>query len=690
MIQTADDLVHETGISNRENSWEIMLNVAKKWKRRVHIFQLLYCSDLDESRWIKFDLETKFKIAKKRAVEKQVINEYCLDGMKIKQNILLCGPYSAPENKEMNICYVKNMRAILEIQGCGNDDLNRLIGVKNDNQHQKFVSSLLKSNKKPTSLIFDLSKKRLDQIENKSIHNNALLRFRTLFYTDKMSLDALKNLLNLQHRKDFSSNPKGCLTFDWNCEKCLMSVIQNTLDIYSHSLKICSCIINRKVDEIHALKQNQESLPEMDDVYDVNEVYESNDILKPSKKDSNFKQVRSSFMIQSALEYYLPSAVLELCFNSDCQHIHNVTPSTEKTHILCKEHENSLNSHIIKCFENTIRFFDKSHYDEDLELMLFEILLGNKNRNVSDICKVKTKTVRFLQQIIELGSKQPKKNKTNKKEDDRSEMKNQPTTPQSSINADPHLKTPNSQDHSRDSQSLEGNSVSNTIVDLVNDDDYLDDSNKFTDPLTSTAPSPTKDSVTQKTSVYAIDDFLKLSKTIFGNDDNFTTKLKEMIHGLSIDSQTDLLILNNKNEESSPTSKRQRDEFIINTDSADAKVTSKKTKVESIDSDANESSPVLESPSSYEKTAPDNDLIKSDNTDLEANQTSHDVQAYKSKVLGKDSGVKNKVSKNKFTRIGRQGKEGFSFKSNSNSTTQTSPESTTTVKGIKSNTASQG
>jgi hypothetical protein len=670
MIQTADNLVHETGISNRENSWEIMLSVAKKWKRRVHIFQLLYCSDLDESRWIKFDRETKFKIAKKRAVEKQVINEYCLDGMKIKQNILLCGPYSAPENKERNICYVKNMRAILEIQGCESDSSNGLTVVKNDNLHQKFVSSLLKSNKKPTSLIFDLSKKRLDQLENKSIHNNALLRFRTLFYTDKLSLDTLRNLLNLQQRKDFSSNPKGCLTFDWNCEKCLMSVIQSTLDIYSHSLKICSRIINRKVDDIHALKQNLDSLTEMDDIYDndVDDdnkkvIYDDIDTCKPSKTDSNFKKVRSSFMIQSALEYYLPSAVLELCFNSDCQNILNVSPSTEKTYILCEEHENPLNSHIIKCFENTIRFFDGSHYDEDLELILFEILLGNKNRNVSEVCKVKTKTVRFLQQIIEVGSKQPKKNKTNKKEDEQCDTKNQPTTPQSNSNSGTHIKTPNSQD-SLDSKGSEGNSDSDIIEVLSEKDDFQDDSSKFT------SATQTKDSVQRKTSVYSLDDILRLSKEVFDNDDNFTTKLKEMFHGLSVDSQTDLLILiRNINEESSLTSKRQRAELIDNTDSSNRHVNKKRHKVESIDSDI-QSSPVMES-IPRETTVSGKDSGGKSGKGKHGRNTPPSTTTFKSKdssttsVKSKDSSttsVKSKHSNWSYMKLTNPGKQGFSVK----------------------------
>ena len=581
-ICTIKNLIDSSGHLIREISWEIMLNVAKKWNQRISVFECLYCYDLDESRWFKFDEKTKRQTAINRAINKHVVHPFCLDDLKIRSKILGCGPYSIKdEDKSKNDSYISTMEKILQLQGLNVEDFD-LKSIKNESQHSKLIKNVLKSEKKTNTLIFDLSKKRLDQLESKSIENNSLVRFRTLFYPDKMSLDILKDLLFDKQKKNYSTNSRGCLRFDWDCERCLMSLLQSTLDIYFSSLKIFCNIIENKVRE-NVLTNNMAVVrTSMRNVFenDIDEADDDDDDddNKPNasqnkNQETTNKQKRATFVLLSALEYFLPSAILDFCF---CSKFNTVVPETnKKSNDHCEVHKNESNSYIVRCFENTVRFYEDKKNDPEIDTKLFErVFLTNKS--IDEMTTVKMNLVELLQQIVKVGQQYEKPKKKNKKSDDENDQENNSTATEEKGAGTNMESTTNTMD---DGGSREGT-------------DYGEESESDSEPKSSPlSPQelfpPSKEekdrksgnhssrSEIQKSPNIAIDmhEILKFSSGYYPDDDSFVDKLKEVFHILSVHSSANLYIniRGKTSDDHSDISVKDEDDDIISIQNVDDK-----------------------------------------------------------------------------------------------------------------------
>jgi hypothetical protein len=583
-ICTVKNLIDSSGHLIREISWEIMLNVAKKWNHRISVFECLYCYDLDESRWFKFDEKTKRQTAINRAINKHVVHPFCLDDLKIRSKILGCGPYSIKdEDKSKNDSYISTIEKILQLQGLNVEDFD-LKSIKNESQHSKLIKNVLKSEKKTNTLIFDLSKKRLDQLESKSIENNSLLRFRTLFYPDKMSLDILKDLLFDKQKKNYSTNSRGCLRFDWDCERCLMSLLQSTLDIYFSSLKIFCNIIENKVRE-NVLTNNMAVVrTSMRNVFenDIDEADDDDDDddNKPNasqnkNQETTNKQKRATFVLLSALEYFLPSAILDFCF---CSKFNTVVPeTTKKSNDHCEVHKNESNSYIVRCFENTVRFYEDKKNDPEIDTKLFErVFLTNKS--IDEMTTVKMNLVELLQQIVKVGQQYEKPKKKNKKSDDENDQENNSTATEEKGAGTNMESTTNTMD--------DGGSREGTDYDEESESDPEPKSSPLS-PQELFPPSKEEEkdrksgnhlskSEIQKSPNIAIDmhEILKFSSGYYPDDDSFVDKLKEVFHILSVHSSANLYIniRGKTSDDHSDISVKDEDDGIISIQNVDDKV----------------------------------------------------------------------------------------------------------------------
>lgn len=538
-ICTIKDLIDNSGHLNREISWEIMLKIAKKWNQRISVFECLYCYDLDESRWFKFDEKTKRQTAINRAINKHVVHPFCLDDLKIRSKILGCGPYIIKdEDTSKNNSYISIMEKLLQIQGL-NETVFDLKSIKNESQHSKLIKNVLKSEKKPNTLIFDLSKKRLDQLESKSIQNNSLLRFRTLFYPDKMSLDILKDLLFDKQKKNYTTNTRGCLRFDWDCERCLMSLLQSSLEIYFSSLKIFCNIIENKVQE-NFLTNNTTSMRDVfeDDVEDENNKMINGDD-KPNVSQNKNQEARATFVLLSALEYFLPSTILDFCFRSEFNHV--VPETFKKSNDLCEVHKNESNSYIVRCFENTARFYEDKKKNEEIDAKLFQIFL--MNTSIDKTTNVKRNLVELLQQIAKVGQQYelPAKEKQKKKIQksvDEIDGKNNTAIEEDGSGTNMESPTDNMDDTGSFKSDLEGSESKSPLP----CEELFPPSKEEKD--CQVAKHLSKSEIEKNSNIaFDIQEILKFSSGYYPDDNNFVGKLKEIFDILSMQSSANLYIV---------------------------------------------------------------------------------------------------------------------------------------------------
>ena len=550
-ICTIKDLIDSSGHLIREISWEIMLNTAKKWNQRISVFECLYCYDLDDPRWFKFDDKTKRQTVINRAVDKHVVHPFCLDDLKIRSKILGCGPYIIKdEDKSTNDPYISMMEKLLQLQGLDVKKFD-LKSINNESQHSKLIKNVLKSEKKTNTLIFDLSKKRLDQLESKSIQNNSLLRFRTLFYPDKMSLDILKDLLFDKQKKNYAANTKGCLRFDWDCERCLMSLLQSTLDIYFICLKIFCNIIENKVQENFFTNNETVAATSMRNVFeddvedDENHNIINDDDNKPKVSQNKNKEARATFVLMSALEYFLPSTILDFCF---CSEFSIVVPETnKKSNDLCEIHKNESNNYIVRCFENTARFYEDEKKNEEIETKLFEIFLANTSSD--ETTTVKTNLVELLQQIVKVGQQyeppaKEKQKKKIKKSLDENDQENNTAKEEVDVGTNKESPTGKMDDADSFKSDLEGSES--------------ESGSRSKSPLTCQELFPSgeeeedrqsanhlSNSEIEKSSNVAFDiqDIIKFSRGYYPDDVSFALKMKEVFDILSMQSSANIYII---------------------------------------------------------------------------------------------------------------------------------------------------
>lgn len=540
-ISSKDELIAESGKVMRETSWIIMKNTAEIWRQRIHVFEHLYCYDLYESLWIKMNASLKFETAKRKAIEKQVVHPFCLDDLRIKPRLLGCGPYGS-EDDGKNDLYGNIMNQLIRIQRISTSHDFSLI--KNESEHSKFIQNTLKSEKNPGSLIFDLKKKRLDKLEAKSIQSTALLKFRTLFYINKMSVDVLKDILFKKQEKDETLHADGCLVYDWDCEGCLLSVIQSVLDIYDLLSSTFENIITKSVFEYYKLDTslNQNQQDESESIFD-NEIYDSHttkskkrkrqeENLANTNKISKFK--RAVFVIKKKLDYYLSSCVIELCFRSPNRIA--IPEKYDSKYDVCGKHtEYRINGYIVKCLQNISNLYlsDETIEEEKIEGYFWQALLETNPINTKETL------LDCIDLVLQYGQRLEDKNNEKRIEEDK--MKKEKKDRESmrkktDSNGSDKFDYENGSSFKSDASTTnENNSDLGSAKENHNETESLTSMNGPSDDVITRIEIPESVSLQDHTCVYhRIDHVLKFSEAYFGKDDSFSHKLKDLLDVMSI------------------------------------------------------------------------------------------------------------------------------------------------------------
>ena len=413
-------------------------------------------------------------------------------------------------------------------------------------------------------MIFDLSKKRLDQLESKSIQNSSLLRFRTLFYPDKLSLDILKDLLFHKQKKNYSMHVRGCLNFDWDCELCMMSLLQSTLDIYFIALKIFTNIIENKVQEnfitnnVASVDTNMYNVFE-DDVNDEKCNIHNDEAIKPNLGKNKNQETRATFVLLSSLEYFLPSAILEFCLCSKFDI--NVPDTYKKTNYLCENHKNESNGYIVQCFENAARFYEDKKKNDEIDTILLQILTMNKS--IDETTTVKMKLVELLQQIVTVGQqhKPPTKEnqkKKNQKYVDKKDQDNTTVIEADCLGTNEESPTGNMADVSSYKSDLAMSESESGSKSPLPPQELFPSNDEEIDCQLDNHTSNCK--IERKSKIaYDLQDILTFSRGYYPDDDDFIGKLKEFLDILSIQSSADIhIIMRKENSLETNSSKKSR------------------------------------------------------------------------------------------------------------------------------------